>query len=404
MTIEFYARLPLHGETLYIPGDNRNRGDWNRSPAESTGAVSNFAIGDDFTYGDYLSQVARAAEINGFSGALVVNAQFGEEPWIAASALIRETKRLKFVTAFHPNYFSPWQATHMAASFQRFSGGRLVWNIIQGGVDAAQRAIGEQRPHDERYERADEFLQVVKGFWSSDSFKFNGRYYQVDGGGLRDPLRRAPLPLICSAGASDAAKNLAARHSDYYLVLAEDPAIVKQNLDDVRARAKAFGRHDIRFGMSVDVIVRETDELAYAEAERVFNEGVRAGVVQQVAEFSKHASDSNRERYKRYHGKEVKSYQDLFIAPNLWGGFGYVGIPPGFAFVGSYESVARQIENFANLGIEWFFINGYPHLEEIYRLGEYVLPKFRARIKPHVSNEQVIPLIASSGFAARGNS
>ena len=59
MTVEFYARLPLHGETQFIPGDNRNRGDWNRSPADSSGAASHFEIGDDFTYIDYLSQVAR---------------------------------------------------------------------------------------------------------------------------------------------------------------------------------------------------------------------------------------------------------------------------------------------------------------------------------------------------------
>ena len=403
MTIEFFARLPLHGETQYIPGDNRNRGDWNRQPAASTGAVSSFEVGDDFTYVDYLSQVARAAEINGFSGALLVNAPFGEEPWMISAALARETKRLKFVDAFHPGHFSPWQATQMAATFQRFSGGRLVWNIIQGGSDGLLRTIGEQVPHDERYLRAIEFLDLVKGFWVNESFHYEGRFYQAHGGGLRGPLTRAPIPVICSAGASDGAKELAAKHSDYYLVLAESPDYVACNIADVKDRAAKYGRADqIKFGVSVDAIARETDEAAYAEAKRFFDEGVKAGTVKLAAERSAHMSDTNRDRYQRYNGREVNDFDNLFVEPHLWGGFGYIGIPPGFAFVGSYDNVAAKIRQFADLGIDWFFLNGYPHLEEIYRLGEHVIPKFRAP-KLAAVGDQAIPLVSGNGLAARGN-
>lgn len=402
MAIEFFSRLPLHGETFHIAGDNRNRGDWNRSPSQSTGAVSNFAIGDDFTYIDYLSQVARAAEINGFSGALLVNSPFGDEPWVVSGLLARETKRLRFVNAFHPAHFSPWQAAQMAATFQRSSGGRLVWNLIQGGSDAIQRAIGDTLPHDERYDRAIEFLDVVKGFWNNEQFHYEGQYYQAHGGGLRGPQKKAPLPIICSAGTSEGARQLAAKHSDYYLMLAEDPKVVAANIADIRRRAEAFGRADnIRFGLSVDVILRETDELANAEAARIFDEGVKAGTVKLAAEFSRQMSDTNRARYERYNGREVNGYEDLFIAPNLWGGFGYVGIPPGFAFVGGYDSVEAKIREFADLGISWFFINGYPHLEEIYRLGEHILPRFRQR--DDAANDIQPALIVNAPVEARGN-
>lgn len=402
MTIEFYSRLPLHGETQFIPGDNRNRGDWNRAPHLSTGAVSRFDVGDDFTYIDYLSQVARAAEINGFKGALMVNAPFGEEPWVVSSILARETKRLEFVAAFHPFHFSPWQATQMAASFQRSSGGRLVWNIIQGGSDALQNALGDTLPHDERYARASEFLDVVKGFWSEESFHYEGRYYQANGMGLRGPLRRAPLPLICSAGASDAAKELAAKHADYYLMLAEDPAVVAETIADVKRRAERYGRTDaIRFGLSVDVILRETDEEAFAEAKRVFDAGIAAGTVQMAADRTDQMSETHQSRYRRYLGRPINSYKDLFIGPNLWAGFSYVGIPPGFAFVGSYDSVEARVREFASLGIEKFFINGYPHLEEVYRLGEHLLPRFRQPHNAAANDLQAIPL--ASGLSSRGN-
>lgn len=377
MSIEFFTRLPLHGETAHLPGDSRNRGDWNAPGAPGTGAVSNFAVGDDFTYIDYLSQIARSAEINGFDGVLMVNTQFGEEPWIVSSLLARETRRLKFVAAFHPSATSPWNAAQMAATFQRASGGRLVWNIIQGSSEAAQRAIGDEVAHDERYRRAGEFMAVVKGYWASESFHFTGQYYTAGGGGLRGPLRKAPLPRICTAGASDAARDFAARHADYYLLLAEDPAIVAAQIHDVRERARAFGRADIRFGLSVDVIARATDAEARAEAKRIFDEGIAAGVADVVASITEQLSPTFQNRRKRYHDREVNSYDDLFIAPNLWAGYGYIGIPPGFALVGDYLSVVERIREFQAMGISLFFLAGYPHLEEVYRLGEHVLPHFR---------------------------
>lgn len=91
MSIEFFTRLPLHGETQFLPGDPRNRGDWHRGGANSTGAVSGFSVGDHFTYIDYLGQIAKAAEINGFGGALMVNAPTGEEPWTVLAAGSRDT-------------------------------------------------------------------------------------------------------------------------------------------------------------------------------------------------------------------------------------------------------------------------------------------------------------------------
>jgi alkanesulfonate monooxygenase len=395
MTIDFYTRLPLHGETQYLPGDPRNRGDWNRDEASSTGAVSRFAVGDAFTYVDYLSQIARAAEINGFDGVLMVNAQTGEEPWIVSSLLARETKRLKFVAAFQPYNLSPWYATQMAATYQRATGGRLVWNIIQGGSEGLQRAIGDEVPHDERYARADEYLQLVKGYWQDESFHFDGRYYKADGGGLKGPLRKAPLPLICTAGASEAARELGARHADYFLMTAEDPAVNRRAIETVRARAAALGRTHIRFGLSVDVITRETDALAFDEARRFYDAGVASGAVAAAAQRTRGMSDTHRRRRAVYYRDGVPRFEDLFVAPNLWSGFGLIGIPPGFALVGGYESVAERILELYDAGLSLFFLAGYPHLEEAYRIGEHVLPLVRRRLIERAAGPQ--PRVAAVG-------
>ena len=182
MSIDFFTRLPLHGETQFLPGDPRNRGDW-QAPENNSGAVSDFAVGDPFTYIDYLGQIARAAEINRFSGVLMVNAPSGEEPWTVCSLLARETRTLKFVSAFQPFHFSPFVAAQMAATYQRASGNRLVWNIINGGSEVMQRQVGDVTGHDERYARASEFMDVVKGYWNNEQFHYAGRYYSAEAGG-----------------------------------------------------------------------------------------------------------------------------------------------------------------------------------------------------------------------------
>jgi alkanesulfonate monooxygenase len=82
---------------------------------------------------------------------------------------------------------------------------------------------------------------------------------------------------------------------------------------------------------------------------------------------------------------EAKKAADLFIYPNVWSGFGFIGIPPGCALVGSHENVVARIREYNALGIELFFLAGYPHLEETYRLGEHVLPHFASERGPAVA-------------------
>lgn len=383
MSIDFFTRLPLHGETQHLPGDSRNRGDWHGlAPGATTGAASDFAVGDDVTYIDYLAQVARAAEINGFGGVLMVNGATGEEPWTVCSLLARETRRLRFVTAFQPFHFTPYAAVQMSATYQRASGNRLVWNIINGGSEQVQQQVGDFVPHDERYARASEFMDVVKGYWGSPDFHYEGRYYRANGGGLRGPLAKAQLPLICTAGSSEPAREFGARHADYYLMRAERPHEVAELIADVRRRARAHGREDaIRFGLSVDVITRATDEEANAEARRFFEEARQKGADRAAAAHAGLRSARKlgyEQEFSTQRELADKRYDEFFIHPNVWAGFGYIGIPPGCALVGSYASVVERIREYQSVGIELFFLAGYPHLEENYRIGEHILPHFRA--------------------------
>jgi len=286
-----------------------------------------------------------------------------------------------------------------AATYQRATGNRLVWNIINGGSDAIQRQVGDFEDHDQRYARATEFMDVVRGYWHHEQFHYQGTYYRAEGGGLRGPLKKAELPLICTAGSSVAAREFAAKHADFYLMRAEHPDEIAALIADIRARALKWGRTDIRFGLSIDVIARETEDAALAEAKRFFDEGVAKGTVKARAAHAGLRTARKLSYEHDYNDKdEQQAFDDFFIHPNVWTGFGYIGIPPGCALVGSYANVVARIREYHGIGVDLFFLAGYPHLEEAYRIGEHILPHFReqraALARPIAAP---LPLHASNG-------
>ena len=119
---------------------------------------------------DYLAQIARAADQLGLRGrAHADRARGARTPGSSTAALIRETQRLKFLVAFRPGALSPTLAAQKAATYQRISGGRLLLNIVTGGDAGEQRRFGDWLDHDERYDRTDEFLTVLRGALSATS-------------------------------------------------------------------------------------------------------------------------------------------------------------------------------------------------------------------------------------------
>jgi len=266
MSIEFLWRLPMHGDGRKAH-DKHTRGEWNTSSAR----VAPRTDDDDFGYIDYLSQVARAAEINGFHGALIPIFRFTDEPWVTAAALARETRRLRLLIALQPHFIQPAYAAQMAASLQRVSRGRVEWNVISGGDPNAQKGYGDFNGHDERYARTEEFLDVVRGVTAGAPFDYEGRHYQVQGGGLLEPLVRQQVPRVYLAGASDASMRVAARHADVHLTWGEPLAKQREVVDAARRAFDALKvDREIRFGMRIDVLARETEEQAWAELRQMY--------------------------------------------------------------------------------------------------------------------------------------
>ncbi|GJG95623.1 FMNH2-dependent alkanesulfonate monooxygenase [Cupriavidus pauculus] len=326
---------------------------------------------------DYLKQIAVAADTLGYEGVLIPTGRSCEDPWVAASALAAVTQRLKFLVAVRPGLMTPTLAARMAATFDRVSGGRLLVNLVTGGDVAELEGDGLFLDHAERYEASSEFIRVWRDVLAashqSGEISFEGKHITVKGARVLYPPIQDPHPPVYFGGSSAAAHDLAAEQVEKYLTWGEPPAEVAKKVADVRARAAKHGRQ-VSFGIRLHVIVRETEDEAWAAAEQLISRLDDETVARAQAVFAKMDSEGQRRMAALHAGGARRTREALEISPNLWAGVGLVRGGAGTALVGDPRTVAARIEEYAALGIDTFIFSGYPHLEEAYRFAELVFP------------------------------
>jgi len=368
MPTEFFWRLPLGTDGPQLSTDKHNRGSAQYRPGNiAPGRLPN-GEPDDFTYIDYIAQVAKAAELAGFEGALLPT---GPEPWIVAAALARETRRLRFLIAFQAAWTLPAYAAQQAAILQHLSHDRLDWNIITGGNPASQRAQGDFLDHDQRYRRTGEFLDIIDGLWRNEHFSYQGEVYQLDNGALPEHLAHVRKPGVYFSGFSDPALDVAARHADVYLNWAEPIEQLRPHIERVRELADRQGR-TVRFGLRVDLFARETEEAAWRDLRRQFDR--LDGRPSALSSTFSTASDSvGGARQSAYH-QNIQRFDDLILGPNLWAGFAKAKPGPTVGLVGSHQNIAERLAEYRDAGFSTFILAGNPHLEEALRIGQEVLP------------------------------
>ncbi|MFT8245557.1 LLM class flavin-dependent oxidoreductase [Roseomonas sp. BN140053] len=375
MQAEFFWRIPMHGDGRTVFSAQWNRGDWK---PEKPNSIAHGGA-DGFTYFDYAAQVARAVELAGFDGALIPTDLTGDEPLAMAAALARETRRLRMMTAFQPGFLSPAYAAKMSATIQRISGNRLDWNIITGGSAPAQRAYGDTLPHDERYARTGEWLEVIAGLWAGAPFSHSGKLYQVEGGGLTRPLNATRKPGVYFSGASEAALEVAARQADYYMMWAEPLADMRASMERLNGMAAVHGR-TMRYGLRIDLFARETEEAAWAEARRLWDTVDPDAPRKPNPMTSAGGADSVGAQRQAALRAAASTFDDYVIGPNLWAGLGAVRAGPTVGIFGSYQQVADRLMDYVEAGFGNFILAANPHLEEALRIGEEVLPRVRQRL------------------------
>ncbi|WP_029001142.1 FMNH2-dependent alkanesulfonate monooxygenase [Azohydromonas australica] len=362
MSLDIFWFLPTSGDTRYL-----GKSDFGR-PASN----------------EYMRQIAVTAEQLGYDGLLIPTGASCLDPWVVASSLVPVTQRIKLLVALRTSISGPTASARQAASLDQALHGRLLLNVVPGGDAAELAAEGVYLKHDERYEVADEFLTVWKRLLQGDKVDFEGKHLRIEGAKNNFEPESKPYPPLYFGGSSPAAHELAAKHVDAYLTWGEPPAAVAEKIADVRARAAKHGR-SVRFGVRLQIIVRETNAEAWAAADSLISKLTDEDIRAAQANFARMDSVGQQRITSLHGGRRDK----LEISPNLWAGVGLVRGGAGTALVGDPETVAARLKEYADLGVDSFVLSGYPHLEEAIRFAELVFPLLPGK-KPVTLRDQAL--------------
>lgn len=372
--LRFFWFIPTHGDGRYLGSS-----EGERQP--------------DFRY---FTQIAQAADRLGYEGVLLPTGQNCEESWITATGLATLTERLKYLVALRPGVTLPTFAARQAAALDRLSNGRLLLNVVVGGNPVELAGDGVFLPHDQRYEQAAEFLTIFRGLLSGETVDFAGKHYRVEAGRIDQPTIQRPHPPIFLGGSSEAGQDLAAEQVDTYLTWGEPVAQVAEKIASARKKAEVRGRK-LRFGIRLHFIVRETEEEAWAEADRLISRISDSQIVAAQARFLSQMDSVGQRRMSELHGGDRNK---LLVAPNLWAGVGLVRNGAGTALVGTPSQVAARLREYQEAGIELVIGSGYPHLEESYRVAELLFPALGIG-REHKSLVETVSNEFSVGFHGR---
>jgi FMN-dependent oxidoreductase (nitrilotriacetate monooxygenase family) len=200
------------------------------------------------------------------------------------------TQTLGFGITLSLTYEQPYSLARRLSTLDHLTGGRVAWNIVTSYLESAARNLGltTQIPHDERYQIADEYLEVCyklwEASWESDAvmrdrqrgifidpakvhdIDHEGRYFSVPGPFLCEPSPQR-TPVLFQAGASPRGVQFAAAHAEAVFVSGPTPQVVRGPVQALRQAAADQGRdpRGIKVFSMVTPVVAETHELAVAK-------------------------------------------------------------------------------------------------------------------------------------------
>lgn len=376
MSLNIFWFIPTFGDSRYLGSKIESR-------------VSDF---------DYVKQVAIAADTLGFDGVLIPTGRSCEDPFVVASSLIGVTQRLKFLVALRPGLLQPALAARISSTLDRFSNGRVAFNLVAGGDKEELEGDGLFQDSDERYEAAAEFIDlwkdILKASYEKKLVNFDGKHYKTVNSKLLYPPVQRPHPPLFFGGSSQKAHELAAQKVDLYITWGETPKAVKAKIEDVKAKATKYGR-TVRFGIRLHIIVRETEAEAWEAAEKLISKLDDEKIKASQNALTKLDSEGQRLMSALTNNGQARTREELEISQNLWAGIGLVRGGCATALVGDPQTILKRINEYADLGIDTFVLSGYPHLEESFRVAELLFP-----LLPGKTKNQLLGHVQSGPFGS----
>jgi FMN-dependent oxidoreductase (nitrilotriacetate monooxygenase family) len=214
------------------------------------------------------------------------------DPLALIPLMAQVTTHLGFGVTCALTYEHPYTFARRISTLDHLTRGRIGWNIVTGYLDSAARNLGlnQQLSHDERYDLADEYMEVVHKLWEESwedgavindkergvyadpsrihPINHEGKYFKVPGFHLCEPSPQR-TPLLYQAGTSPRGTAFAAQHAECTFVSGPSKKVVKKYADDLRAAVHAAGRDgdDLKIYAQALIITAPTAAEAHAKHE-----------------------------------------------------------------------------------------------------------------------------------------
>ncbi len=209
------------------------------------------------------------------------------DPTLLIPAMAAATQHLGFGVTANLTYEAPYQFARRMSTLDHLTHGRIGWNIVTGYLDSAARAVGltGQTAHDDRYDLADEYMQLVYKLWEgswedgavlrdrsagiyADARRVHlvhhhGPQYKVDAMHLSEPSPQR-TPVLYQAGSSARGSRFAATHAECVFLNGQSQPGVRSIVDSIRSQAVAQGRAaaDIKMFLGATIVTAETEAQA----------------------------------------------------------------------------------------------------------------------------------------------
>ncbi|WP_342364080.1 LLM class flavin-dependent oxidoreductase [Terrarubrum flagellatum] len=215
------------------------------------------------------------------------------DPFTPIAAMAAATRSIGFAATCSTTYEQPFHLARRLSSLDHLSNGRIGVNIVTSYLPNANENFGvdpNKYTHDERYDVADEFMEVCYKLWEASweegailrdrvnqvfadpvrvhRIDHKGKYFSVAGPHLVEPSRQR-TPVIYQAGTSGRGKQFAARHAEVVFCGGRSLDAVKENVRAIREEAVAQGRRpdDIKILVGATIVAARTRRLALAKKE-----------------------------------------------------------------------------------------------------------------------------------------
>lgn len=311
------------------------------------------------------------------------------DPLQIIPAMAAVTKHLGFGLTTSISFEHPYPFARRISTLDHLTKGRLGWNIVTSYLDSGSKNIGlkTQLNHDNRYDIADEYLEVLyklwEGSWQNDAvlrdktqgifadpskvhaISHEGKYFSVPGIHLCEPsLQRTPV--LYQAGASSRGQTFASQNAECIFLAAPSKAVTKKFVDGIKEKLLQTGRspNDIKIYALVSIVTDDTDEKAQKKFEEYQSYGSYDGALTLLSgwsgvDFSQYQATDHVEYIKT---NAIQSLLDAYVNADpskvwtvdeiaRWNSLG----GNGPVFVGSATTVADKLQEWIeDTGIDGF--------------------------------------------------